>query len=136
DKPPTLEQTAKDLKALKEAQDENFKKVMEQFKSLNDQLKSLPELRKDVDLLKDNVRSLNSTQELAIQAARAKSAELEEALKQLRADLEKSRAQAGRTEEQVRNLTATCDGLTDKLTQARKQLAETSRQAARMTDAT
>jgi chromosome segregation ATPase len=93
-------------------------------------------VRKDVELLKDSVRAIGGTQELAIQAAKAKSAELEEALRLMRADLERAKAQAGKTEEQVRNLTATCDGLTDKLTQAKKQLAETSRQAARMTDAT
>jgi hypothetical protein len=136
---PTAEQMAKDIKELKESQKTSSDALMEQLKILHEQLRSVEGLRKDVDGLKNTVQSINVAMELTTQSLKAKSAEVAEAqatLKQLRDDLEKARAQAGKMQDQITAHAARCDGLTEELTDLKKRLSETSRQAARMVEGT
>jgi hypothetical protein len=126
EKTPTPEQAARDLKAL-----------TEQLKTLNEQLKALPELRRDVSVLTEKMQGINRELDLSAQAhnrAGQDVLELRAQVKQLRDELDRARAFAGKIEEEVRRQAARCDGLTDQLAQANKKLAETSRQAARMTE--
>jgi hypothetical protein len=129
EKTPTPEQMAKDIKEIKEAQKKSSDALMDQLRAIQDQLRSVEGLRKDVDGLKNTVQSINVAMELATQNLKAKSVELAETqatLKQVRDELERVRV-AG---------SARCDGLTEEVAELRKRLADTSRQAARLTEAT
>jgi hypothetical protein len=129
EKTPTPEQMARDIKEIKEAQKKSSDALMDQLRVIQDQLRSVEGLRKDVDGLKNTVQSINVALELATQNLKAKSAELAETqatLKQVRDELERVRV-AG---------SARCDGLTEQVADLKKRLDESSRQAARMTEAT
>jgi hypothetical protein len=129
EKTPTPEQMARDIKDIKEEQKKSSEALMGQLKAIQDQLRSVEGLRKDVDGLKNTVQSINVALELTTQNLRAKTTELAEAqaaLKQMREDLDRVRA-AG---------TARCDGLTEQVADLKRRLDDTSRQAARMTEAT
>ncbi len=131
--------TQQDVRDLKNAQEKSFKEMMEEIRSLRDQLRAVDGIRKDVDGLKTTVQSINVALELTTQNLKAKNTELAETqatLKQVRDDLEKARAQAGKMQDQIAAHSARCDGLTEELTDLRKRLNDTSRQAARLTEAT
>jgi septal ring factor EnvC (AmiA/AmiB activator) len=122
------EQTAQDLKEIKEG-----------LKNIQEQLKSVEGLRKDVEGLKNSVQSINIALELTTQSLKARTTELAETqalLKQVRDDLEKTKAQAGKMQDQLAAQTARCDGLTDTLTQVNRKLADMGRQAARLVEGT
>ncbi len=137
EKPPTPEQTARDLKDLKQAQEKSFKELGDQLKLLNERLKSLDDVRKDIDGLKDSVQNINRELTLSAQAHNRTGQDLEQLraqLKQARDDLEKARAQAGKMQDQIMAHSATCDALNAQISQLKKQLADGSRQAARITE--
>ena len=139
EKQPTLEQTAKDVKDLKDAQKKSTDALMEQLKKIETQLQGVESVRKDLGTLKSTVESLNTTLELSRQNAKSRAAELAETqglVKQLRADLEQARAQAGKLQQQLMDQTARCDGLTDQIAQLNRKVADGSRQAARIAEAT
>ena len=143
---PTAEQMAKDIKELKEAQQKSSDALMEQLKAMQKQLDGVPAVRKDVDALKDAVRSLNSTlaqtqdalktTQLNLDIKTTEQSATQTQLKQLRDDLDKARAQMGKMQDQITAHSARCDGLTEELTDLRKKLNDTSRQAARMVEGT
>jgi septal ring factor EnvC (AmiA/AmiB activator) len=135
EKQPTLEQTAKDVKELKKSSDE----ILQQLRSIQEQLKSVEGVRRDVDGLKTTVQSINVALNLTTEALRAKTNELADAqtqLKQVRDEFERAKAQAGKMQEQITAQAARCDGLNGEIAQLNKKLAETSRQAARLTEGT
>ncbi len=139
EKQPTLEQTAKDVKELKEAQKKSTDALMEQLKAIQAKLDNVDRVRRDLETLKSTVESLNTTLTLSLQNAKAKATELAETqatLKQVRADLDSARAQAGKLRDQVTDQMARCDGLTDQIAQLNKKVADGSRQAARLTEPT
>ncbi len=146
EKTPTPEKLAQDIKELKEAQKKSTDEVIEQLKAIRKQLDSAEGVRKDVDALKDAMRSLNSTLAQTQDAlkttqlsAEIKSTELaatQAQMKQLRDDLEKARSQVAKMEDQIKAGAARNDGLTEALADVRQRLADTSRQAARMSEPT
>jgi peptidoglycan hydrolase CwlO-like protein len=146
EKTPTPEQMAKDIKDIKEAQKKSSDALMDQLKTIQNQLEGVQGVRKDVDALKDAIRSLNSTvaqtqdmlktTQLSAEIKATELAAAQAQLKQLRDDLEKTRSQAARMQEQITASGARCDGLTEELVDLRKKLADSSRQAARMTEPT
>lgn len=139
EKPPTLEQTAKDVKDLKEAHEKSSKALMEQLKIIQDQLKPVEGLRKDVDALKGTIQSLHRELELSAQMHSRTGGDLREVqaqVKQLREELDRAKAQAGKLEQELTNQAARCDGLNRELAALRKQAADGTRQAARLTEGT
>jgi hypothetical protein len=139
EKSATPEQTAKDLKELKEEHKKSFDALMEQLKKMDRKIENMEGLRRDLDTLKGTVDALSTTLMLSQQNARAKAQELAETqalLKQVREELDRARAQAGKMQDQIAAHSATCDGLTAKISQLQKQLADGSRQAARITEGT
>lgn len=139
EKPPTLEQTAKDVQELKAAQKKSTDTLMDELKKIQEQLKSMDGVRKDVDGLKTTVQSINVALNLTTEALKAKTNELAETqatLKQVHDDLERARAQAGKMQEQIAAHSARCDGLNAEIAQLNKKLADTTRQAARLTEGT
>jgi hypothetical protein len=139
EKPPTLEQTAKDVKDLKEAHEKSSKAVLEQLKIIQEQLKSVEGLRKDVDALQSKVRSLDRELELFTQNNKRATDDLTDLraqLKQAREELDRAKAQAGKMEQELANQSARCDGLNKELAALRKQAADGSRESARITEGT
>jgi hypothetical protein len=139
EKPPTLEQTAKDVKELKEAQKKSTDALLDELKKIQDQLKSMEGVRKDVDALRTTVQGLTRELELSAQIHNRTNGDLTELrtqAKQLRDDLDRAKAQASKMEQQLADQTARCDGLNRELAALRRQAADGGRQAARMTEGT
>jgi hypothetical protein len=134
---PTLEQTAKDLKELKEAQQKSAEALMQQLKIIQEQLKSVEGLRKDIDGLKDSVQNINRELSLSAQMHNATANELRDTqarLKKATDELELARAQVGRMEEEVRRQAAQGEGLRNELAQVKK--ANGARESARVNEGT
>jgi septal ring factor EnvC (AmiA/AmiB activator) len=139
EKPVTLEQTAKDVKELKDAQKKATDEVMQQLKAIQDQLKSIDTLRKDVDAVRGKMQDVTRELELSAQMHGRNGGDLTDLrgqVKQLHDDLERARAQAGKLEQELTNQAARCDALTRDVAAMRRQAADGTRQSARMTDAT
>jgi len=139
EKPPTLEQTAKDVKDLKEAQKKSTDALLDELKKIQDQLKSMDGVRRDVDALRTTVQDLRRELELSAQMHNRASGDLTELrtqARQLRDDLDRAKTQASKMEQQLADQTARCDGLNRELAALRRQAADGSRQAARLTDGT
>src|SRR5262249_19372945 len=110
EKPPTPEQTARDVKDLKKSSDE----ILLQLKAIQEQLKSVEGVKKDIEGLKAQLQTVSVALEIVRDANKTASGTLIEAradLKQLREDLDRARAQAARMEKQLEDQTSRCDGL-------------------------
>jgi hypothetical protein len=139
EKPPTLEQTAKDVKELKEAQKKSTDALLDELKKIQDQLKSMEGVRRDVDTLRTTVQDLRRELELSAQMHNRTAGDLTEVrtqAKQLRDELDRAKAQASKMEQQLADQTSRCDGLNREIAALRRQVADGSRQSARITEGT
>jgi hypothetical protein len=132
EKPPTAEQTAKDVKELKEAHKKSSDALMEQLKRMEEQLKAMDGIRKDVEALQSKVRSLDVTVDLLAQTNKRSTQDVAD----LQAQLRQATARLGKAEQELTDQKARCDGLNGEIAALRKQTAESSRQAARLTEGT
>jgi hypothetical protein len=137
EKPVTLEQTAKDVKELKEAQKKAADEVLQQLRAIQDQLKGMEGVRKDVDALRGTIQNVTRELELSAQMHNRNGGDLTELrgqVKQLHDDLDRARAHAGKLEQELTNQAARCDALTRDLAALRRQASDGSRQSARLAD--
>ncbi len=126
---PTLEQTAKELKELKEGQEKSTKQLLERLDKIQDQLKPVEGLRKDVDGLKESVQNINRELTLLGQAHNRTDQDLIELrtqLKQAREDLARVRAEAGKMQDQIADLSATSDGHNARISKLEKKSQESA----------
>jgi len=134
EKLPTLEQTARDVKELKEANEKSFKALMDQLKRMDERLNVIDGVRKDVDALQIKVRNLDMELALSNNKRLEDLAELRTQVKQAREQLETAKAKIGSLETEVAKQNAVCDGLQAELAQVKK--AGSSRPSASITEGT